>query len=180
MSHFSLFNNSPNNTLKIDANYISPQDWLLEGCMNALLLELSKEYPETRPLYNLYLIKKIGWINNKLNKHDIIHKYLKIINFNYIKQIIDNFEIEGQIIKNNLDIRACKDKTIILFILNKYLINTTSTFVYHKLINIIQYINTINYIDSYELAKLLRTQLIMSVHPSIVIDIINYRKINKF
>ncbi len=180
MSYLSFFKESEINPYITPKNYVSPEEWLDNGLMKYVLAELSRKFPITNPLYKLFLIEKIGRINNKLNKHAIIHAYLKVINLESIKIIIDNYKVEGQIIKNNLDKRALKDKHLILYILNKYLSITTNKYVYNKLTTIIHYVNSMIYVNSYEIAQLVLTPLIISEHNLIALNIINYRKLDDY
>ena len=175
---FSLYQKSYFELKVKQKDYVSFNDWLKETQMNAVLLELSKTYPETRFLYNKYLNNSIGWIKNKLNKHDIIYNYQKIIKSNHIKSIIDNFEINGQTLKDKYFIRTIKDKNILLYILNNYLNNTTNEYIYYELVDIINSIKSNeNEIDSYTICDILYNKSIQLYHPSIINDIIYYRKV---
>ena len=151
-------------------------EWLKERQMNAVLHELSKCNPETRYLYDKYLKKDIGWIQNKLNKHDIIYNYIKIINTTYIKSIIDDYETTGQYIRDTYNIHNAVDKKIILLILTRYIKISTNIYVYNELNEIINsIISTNNIIDSHLICNLLYNKLIHTYHPLIINDIIHYR-----
>ena len=177
---FSLFKYKYFESKIRQKDYVSYYDWKKERQMNAVLLELSKVYPETRYLYNKYLDRSIGWIENKLNKHDIIYNYLKLIKLDYVKSIIDNFEINGQSIRDKHDICTIKDKNILLYILNNYLMNTTNKNIYDELIDIINSIKT-NKIesDSYTICNILYDKSISKYHPTIINNIIHYRKLEQ-
>ena len=81
----SLFKYSLFEHKVVQTKYVSFNEWIRESQMNAVLLELSRAYPETRFLYNKYLERSIGYIDNKLNKYDIIYNYINFTKSDHIE-----------------------------------------------------------------------------------------------
>ena len=182
MSFFSYYEKDPFILLsKTRPNkYVSYYDWRKERQMNALLSEIAMNHPNTKSLYIKYLDHTIGWLNGVLNKHDIIFNYIKVLNPEYIKSIIDNYELNGQLLIDKYNIRTAKDKNIILYILNNYLINTTNKYIYDQLLNIMNLINIGQIdIDPYAICYILYTKSISKYHPTIINNIIYFRKLEQ-
>jgi hypothetical protein len=178
----SFFKHSflPNKSIK-QTNYISSSDWIEERQMHAVLLELSKHKPDTRKLYYKYLNRQIGWTKNRLDKHNIIQNYLKLTKSNYIISIIYNFKKNGKYIMDNYNDRYIKDKNLILEIIQKYIKETTIKYVYDTLSDIIISVNEDKIeLNPYFINKLLEAKMIQTYHPSIINDILYYRKFEKY
>jgi len=170
----SLFNN-PLFIPKEDNVYVSFEDWLNESQMGAVLKELSKCYPDTKYLYDKYLQKILGWTDNKINTFEIIYYYSQIINHDFINDIIINYKKNGDIFRNNIEVRK-KDKQIFLYILNSYKTITTNSQFYNILNNIVELItNDIIEPDPFIISKMLNIKVLTDHYKYILTDIINYR-----
>jgi len=167
--------------IPIPTHYVSYYDWSNEGKMNKVLLELSKVYPQTRELYDKYTQKEFGWINNRLNKHYIIHHYIKMTKLNRtkmnnIKSIIDNYEKNAIKLDQQYSNTNELDRKILTHILNKYLYMNINNYVNNILKDIIKSLqdNKIN-VDSYEIYTLLETNCVQIYNTRIINDIKYYR-----
>ena len=176
-----FYNNNHLINKSIPQNNISFDDWVKICKMNKVLFELSKVYPQTRLLYNKYIQKEIGWINNNFNKHNIIYQYINLVKLNRtkvnnIKLYIDNFETNAIRLYDQYYIIIESDKQIFLKILNKYLKSTTNNYVMRTLTEIIELLNkNLIEIDYYQILKLLKYNFIQIYEPQIINDIKYFR-----
>ena len=156
---FSLYSNrSLERDAPLPSNYISFEEWSDIRKMRLVLFEISKFNPKTRKIYDKFNNREVGFINNKLNKHDIIYNYIKIKkltknNIDKLRYIIDNYKKNAEIIDSNYLSIYNQDKKTIIHILKNYL-NTNIN--YKILLDIIRLLeNNEIYPDSFEINKLL-------------------------
>ena len=157
---FSFFSNKSLYKEQLPSDYISYEEWSNIRKMRIVLLEISKTYPQTRFYYDKFINKEIGYIDNVLNKHNIIYNYMKTkklnkYNINIIIDLIDNYKQNAVMIDAQYLSTYTLDKKIIIYILSNYLDKVSN---YKLLLDIIRSLENNNmYPDAHNILILLES-----------------------
>ena len=157
---FSYFSDKSLYKQELPSDYLSYEEWSNIRKMRVVLLEISKTYPQTRLSYDKFINKEIGYVDNLLNKHNIIYNYIKTeklnkYNINKIQELIDNYKLNAEIIDMQYLSTYNLDKKILIHILSNYLDKVSN---YKLLLEIIRLLEQNKmYPEPYEINKLLES-----------------------
>ncbi len=158
---FSYFSNNSLYKEQLPSDYLPYEKWSNIRKMRIVLLEISKTHPQTRLYYDKFIDNEIGYVNNLLNKHNIIFNYIKTkklnkYNINKILDIIDNYKLNAELIDRQYLSTYNLDKKIFIHILTNYLDRVSN---YKLLLEIIRLLekNEINP-EPFEISKLLERE----------------------